>query len=341
MFAPSWSYRAYGLNLESNRPISDLPRLSPGRPAPERKDLRIWFEPIPSWLKTILASHQTIRYVSPYLDDQGRPALVVWMSADRAFYRFHYTEGIDFILSRDGAWLWIRSSETVTKSDIHSYLLGPMMGFVLRVRGVVCLHASAVAVNRRAVVFVGGSGAGKSTTAMAMGQLGYSLMSDDIVPIFRNAGVMYAQPGYPRMRLRQPSLPMLSNLNPDLPSLPKVEGQGRLHFDLTEHGYKFESAPLPIGVIYLLADRNADPHAPRVEPLSALDGIMGIVANTYVTRFLDRSMRAYEFQQLSYLVNQVAARKAYPHQDPSRLGMLCKVVLKDICGAPGRSGTSG
>ena len=118
------------------------------------------------------------------------------------------------------------------------------MGLLLRVRGVVCLHASAVAINRRAIVFVGDAGAGKSTTAMAMGRLGYPIISDDIVPIYEDAGVTYAQPGYPRMRLRQPSLPMLSNLNPDLPPLPKVEGEGRLHFELTSSGYQFQSDPL-------------------------------------------------------------------------------------------------
>ena len=204
------------------------------------------------------------------------------------------------------------------------------MGFVLRLRGVVCLHASAVAVNRRAIIFVGDAGAGKSTTAMAMGRLGYPIISDDIVPIYEAAGVTYAQPGYPRMRLRQPSLPMLSDLNPELPPLPKVEGEGRLHLDLASGGYQFQSDPLPIGALYLLADRSEDPRAPHVESVSPLDGIMDIVANTYVTRFLDISMRTQELRELSHLVNQVAVRKVHPHREPSHLAMLCKVILQDI-----------
>ena len=328
--ASSWCYRAYGLSLIANRTIPGLLTLSAGRAPVERMDLQIWFERFPPWLKDILDSPQSLRYVSPYLDDDGQPALVVWLLADGAFYRLHYTEGIDYVLSRDGARLWVRWSNTVTEKDILSYLLGPVMGFVLRVRGIVSLHASAVAVNRRAVVFVGDVGAGKSTMAMAMGRLGYPIISDDIVPIYENAGVTYAHSGYPRMRLRQPSLPMLFDVNPELPRLPKVEGQDRLHFELTSGGYQFQSDPLPIGALYLLADRSADPHAPRVEPMSPLDGIMGIVANTYVTRFLDKSMRAQELQQLSRLVNQVTVRKVYPHRAPSRFAMLCKVILEDM-----------
>jgi hypothetical protein len=329
MCARYWFFRAYGLSLAANRRIPGLPTLAACRASVERMDLQIWFEWIPPWLKAILALPQTLRYVSPYLDDHGQPVLVVWMLAD-GFYRFHYKEGIDFILSRDGARIWIRWPKTIAESDILSYLLGTIMGIVLRVRGVVCLHASAVAVNRRAIVFVGNAGAGKSTTAMALGRLGYPIISDDIVPIYEDAGVTYAQSGYPRMRLRQPSLPMLSDLNSDLPPLPRNEGQGRLHFELISSGYQFQSDPLPIGALYLLADRNEDPHAPHVEPVSPLAGIMGIVANTYATRFLDKSMRSQELHELSQLMNQVAVRKVHPHQDPSRLAMLCKVILNDI-----------
>jgi hypothetical protein len=324
------SYRAYGLSLAANREIPGLLTQSAVGTATQRVDLQICFEWIPLWLKNILSSPQTVRYVSPYLDGDGRPALIVWLLADGAFYRFHYAEGIDYILSRDGARLWIGSSKTVAESDIFSYLLGPVMGFILRLRGVVCLHASAVAVNQRAVVFVGDIGAGKSTTVMAMGRLGYPIISDDIVPIYQNAGVTYAQSGYPRVRLRQPSLPMLSDINPDLPPLPKVEGPGRLHFELTSGGYQFQSDPLPIGAIYLLADRNGHAPAPRVEPVSPLDGIMSLVANTYATRFLDKSMRAHELRELSHLVNQVAIRKVYPNREPSSLAMLCKVILEDV-----------
>jgi hypothetical protein len=329
MFAPLRTYRAYGLSLAANRQIPGLPTLSTNW-SDERVDVQIYFEWIPRRLKEFLTSPQTLRYVSPYLDSAGRPALVVWLLADGAFYRFHYLEGVDYILSRDGARLWICWSKTVTEGDVLSYLLGPIMGFVLRVRGIVSLHASAVAINRRAVLFVGDAASGKSTTAMAMGRLGYPIISDDIVPIYENAGVTLAQPGYPRMRLRPASLRMLSELNSDLPPLPQAEGDKRLHFELKSGNYQFQSGPLPIGALYLLADRSSDSSAPRVEPVSQSDGIMGIVANTYVTRFLDKTMRARELEELSQLVKRVSVRKIFPHQEPSRLATLCKVILEDV-----------
>jgi hypothetical protein len=325
-------YRAYGLSLAANQAIPGLLPESADTKDAKLIDLQIWFECIPTWLESYLASPQTIRYVSPYLDENGQPALIVWLLGDGAFYHLQYAEDVDFILNRDGTLLWIRWSQAVDEIDVFSYLLGPVMGFILRVRGVVSLHASAVAVNQRAAVFIGDAGVGKSTTAMAMGRLGYPIVSDDIVPIYENAGVTYAQPGYPRVRLRQSSLPWLSVVNPDLPPLPEVKGQSRLHFELIQSGYQFQSDPLPIGALYLLAERDADSRAPRVESVSLSDGMMGIVANTYATRFLDTSMRAREFQELSRLVNQVTVRKLYPHQELSHLGSLCDVILGDFSG---------
>jgi hypothetical protein len=74
-----------GINRQISRPGDAVAGPSACR-AKRPADL---FEGIPSWLEGILASHQTTRYVSPYLDDHRRPALVVWMSADTTFYRFH------------------------------------------------------------------------------------------------------------------------------------------------------------------------------------------------------------------------------------------------------------
>jgi hypothetical protein len=293
-------------------------------------DLQIWFDWIPSWLEDSLDSSKTIRYTSPYTDGPGQPGLVCWTSADGAFYDFHYPEGIHFIMSRDGNRLWIRSAATVSNRDVLSYLLGPIMGLVLRVRGVVCLHASAVAVKQCALVFVGGSRAGKSTTAMAMGRLGYPIMSDDIVPIYQNSRLIYAQPAYPRMRLRQSSLPALSNINPDLPALPQEAGNARLHLHLPSSGYSFQPDPLPIGAIYLLADRRDDSSPTCVKCSSPQESIMSVVANTYATNFLDTSMRTTELQELAHLINSVPVRKLHPHRDISNLDKLCKLILEDF-----------
>jgi dephospho-CoA kinase len=50
-------------------------------------------------------------------------------------------------------------------------------------RGVVCLHASAVAIGDEAIALLGPAGSGKSTTAAAFAERGYSVLAEDVVTL--------------------------------------------------------------------------------------------------------------------------------------------------------------
>ena len=56
--------------------------------------------------------------------------------------------------------------------------------FCLRLRGTVCLHASAIVVDNRALLIAGVSGAGKSTTASFFALQRHSVLSDGISALF-------------------------------------------------------------------------------------------------------------------------------------------------------------
>ncbi|MCX7774606.1 MAG: hypothetical protein WHT81_00575 [Rectinemataceae bacterium] len=81
---------------------------------------------------------------------------------------------------------------------IGFYITGLMLIFLLKARGLLVLHGSAVATDGGAILFIGNRGSGKSTTAAALARNGNNILCDDVIPIEENARVLR---GIPRPRL--------------------------------------------------------------------------------------------------------------------------------------------
>jgi hypothetical protein len=111
--------------------------------------------------------------------------------------------GADIILHvRDAARIMVSQGRVITYSvapgapvaGVLPFLTGTAFGVLLLQRGLMVLHASAIATTRGAVLFCGRSGAGKSTLAAALSQRGHALIADDIAVIDRGPD------GHPHVR---------------------------------------------------------------------------------------------------------------------------------------------
>ena len=76
-----------------------------------------------------------------------------------------YADGTRFVVDEGGTEVWAWWPEGATLDATATYLLGPVFGWLLRLRGVLALHASVAALDGRAAAFAGPAGMGKSTTA--------------------------------------------------------------------------------------------------------------------------------------------------------------------------------
>jgi hypothetical protein len=100
--------------------------------------------------------------------------------------------GAGRFLVSDGSKVTFEPAAGADAADCAIYLLGSVFGFLLHQRGRTVLHASAVAVDGKAVLFCGPSGIGKSTLAAALCSRGYPLISDDVCAIsFDAAGTPF------------------------------------------------------------------------------------------------------------------------------------------------------
>lgn len=316
----AFNYSIFGLLLSSNL---SLPGLAPVNSSTCVPDVKLHLGISPCTNRTIPQGNEELAYESSYLNETGEAVLRIWRIVPGRHLRLSYCDGTQFWVDREGANLWALWPDTSSLENTASYLLGPVFGVLLRLRGMICLHASAVTFKDCSVAFVGSEGAGKSTTAAAFVRRGHPAISDDIVALVERGGFRI-MPAYPHLSLWPDSVNFLYGSPDVLPCISPDLQKRRLAL-----GNRFEERSLPLGAIYILGDRRAD-CAPFVETISDREAMIGLVVNSYATNILDRPMRAQEFNVFGRLLPTVPLRRATPHRDPSRIEELCEVILEDF-----------
>jgi hypothetical protein len=320
-------YSVYGLNVFSSLPIPGVKAL----PKTVEADVRVSLQSTPQLDVSAMAPAKDW-YTSLLRDEKNEPSLKVWKIGDGGCFRLRYCDGTEFFLSESGNEIWATWPEDLTLEDTATYLLGPIFGFLLRLRGVTCLHASAIAVDGRAIALIGPPGAGKSTTAAAFTQRGYPTLSEDVVALCDRGNSFLAQPGYPLIRLWPESVQALFGSKDALP--PLTPNWDKRYLDLTQNGFSFQRQPLPLAALYILDERSDDPAAPFVEAIPSETGLVELLTHTYTNYLLDQRMRAREFDLLGRLVKNMQLRRLKPHSDPARVAELCALILDDFRNLP-------
>jgi hypothetical protein len=319
-------YTLHGLEIWSN---VEIPALCPSDDSPVRRvDLKVWLGVFPS---AAAAAPSTTWFESRYTTETGEPMLRALRLAHGNHYQITYCDGTDFVIDGAGREVWVTWPSSMTVAEVSAYLLGPIVGVAMRLRGITCLHASAVNVDGRAVAFLGREGAGKSTTAAALAVKGFPVLSDDTIALTERGSEWTAAPGYPRVRLWPDSAGAIRD-NAGAPALipPGESGSAsRYHLNLQALRSRFQSDPLPLGLVYFLDEPSHENH-PSAEALSASKALLALVPNTYATRVLDRVMRAQEFESLSRFVERVPVRRLTRPADLARLSDFCDFVVEDL-----------
>jgi hypothetical protein len=283
--------------------------------------------PEPAWVSKLLALPARILSNRSEPPGSADPSFILTEHGEKEGYQLSYSDGTRFVVDSAAAQIWGTYQPPLTAEDMATYLLGPVLGFVLRRRGTVCLHASGVEIRGQAVCFCGDAGYGKSTTAAALALRGFPVIAEDLVALQEGGAGFGAVPGYPRVCLWPESVRMLLGREDALPRLTPVWDKRFL--DLDGRRAKFASATLPLRIIYLFAPRSDGQRAPRVEKISPREALLELVQNTYMNWVLDREQRAKEFDMLCRLVQQVPTRRIVPHAKPEKITEFCDLIEQD------------
>ena len=283
--------------------------------------------PPPEWVSEALKMASRCFYQPAEESATHDPAFVVTALGEMEFFELSYSDGARFVVNEATSRMWGEWIAPLTLEDFATYFLGPVMGFVLRRRGLTALHASSVCIGGHAIALSGEAQAGKSTTAAALALRGVPVLCEDISGLHEKNGRVWVESGYPRVCLWPDSVQKLLGAPDALPRLtPTWE---KCYLALDGRRAKFERDHLPLGVIYLFGVRSSDKNTPRIEEISPREALLALVQNTYMNWILDRAHRAAEFDVLTRMMGYVPVRRVIANSDPARIGILCELLVSD------------
>jgi hypothetical protein len=332
-------------------------------PRSGRVDLEVSLLAAAAWPPELLLAPERVCYADQETDEAGRPTLVVWQCGAE-FYRVRYWDGSEFLVDRAGTRVWARWPANLPIGEILVCLFGPIIGFVLHLRGTPCLHASAVVIDGRAVAFLGHSGAGKSTMAAAFVRRGFAALTDDVLALdfssyggasaFALAGFgetpkapphiyhapphsdtalprgeYYVRPGHNVVRLAPDAVRALYGAEDALPH--GGDTTDKRHLELTAGGNRLPAGPAPLGAIYVLHERRPDLDRPvAIDDLKGHVALMALVSRTYLNYVLDAELRTRALDVFARLAACVPVRQLIVRDDAADLGAVTEAILADV-----------
>ena len=289
----TFSYRAYGLGIRTAIP---LPELVAGE---VEEEVSIRFGPVDDPPLEILK--------------EGRG----WYSPAPEEDHLFWQEAGSFLV-RGGRNIIVDPSPGSDEKVLRLFLLGPVLAVLLRQRGHLLLHASAVAVADEAVLFLGGAGWGKSTTAAALHARGHSLMTDDVAVLKIGETYPTLYPGLPQLKLWPEALVSLGDDPERLPRCnPHFEKRARpaLH--------RFSSTSLPVKRIYVLDEGDAS----EILPLRPQEALAELVRHTYGSMGVGSTPH---FRKCTSITNKVAICRLRRQKSLSQLPDLAQLIEEDL-----------
>jgi hypothetical protein len=234
----------------------------------------------------------------------------------------------EFSVSADGATVDARALGRASIEAFGAYLLQQVLSFSLLKRGVEPLHATAVALEGRAIALLGDCGYGKSTLGAALVGSGGTLLTDDLLVLSEAPSGFRAHAGPPRIKL----FPGVADRV--LPGRPRGSPMNNLTAKRVIPLGRAPIAPVPLGAIFLLVRPSTRGRGDRitVRRLAPRRACLELIRSTFNAMVVEPPRLARQLD----LAARVAARVpvfslSYPRR-LSRLPAVARAVTSRLAG---------
>lgn len=294
-------YAVYGGCLRSTVPIPELRPLDPAAKAQRTWLFEVGDGAAPSLDATLIGTEQLVDDVTASF---SRAAHTLRLSFDDT--------GIFDLLDSGSRIVWYPRpghEPNVARAD----LVGRVLPLAEHERGLLALHASAVAMNGKVLAFMAPKNYGKSTLAMTMvARHGARLLTDDTLIVEPETGV--AVPGVHSVRLWAEMAGRFQSFGGTRPVL-----SDKLIFEeIPTDALQFERTPM--AALYTLVPQAADqPVTIDRRPLDAIEATIAIIQYQKLGALLAGPEAARVFTNAATLAARVAVYELHIARDLARL----------------------
>ena len=210
-------------------------------------------------------------------------------------YLLRFPKLADFEVSCDGREVLGVPAPRLRPSTLEHLFLNQVRPLALSRQGRFVLHASAVDIGGAAIAFAGASGFGKSTLAAAFAAAGNPFLTDDGLELQWRAGVPYAVPNHPSIRLHADSEAALGIRGE---SAPPLEYTGKQRFMA---GPRLPHAPKPMPLKALMFVRKPTNLGVDMGRVDSAEALVEIVRHSFLLDMTEQELLSQHFDEIARL----------------------------------------
>jgi hypothetical protein len=244
--------------------------------------------------------------------------------------------GALFEISAAGDRIRYRLPDGIPEVTLRHLLLDQAVPRALTLRGLLVLHASAVATPWGAIGFLGASGTGKSTLAAALAREGWPHLSDDSLVLEPRPGEpsAVARASYRGIRLWPEGARRLGS---------EQGGVAVAHFNSKRllgpadaPGVAFASGGAPLARLYALVAPEEGDGTIRVEELGPREALITLVRHSFRLGLLEPAVIERDLDRVRRAIPTRFCRTLHYPRDHARLDDVRRALAADLAGEPGR-----
>lgn len=269
----------------------------------------------------------SVKLFPPKNSTPQRPASL-YIFRDENLLRIEYLDIVTYDICADAIVCYPVAG--TSDKRLHLNFLGPLMSIWLEHHAFQVLHASAVLIRNKVVLFLADSQQGKSTIASAMVNMGYPLLSDDLVPVKYSQvrRQFYAYPSYPVIKLWPEQFERLFNNQNPVEFRDGDLKKYRIRVDQMDPK-SFCNKPCPLAVIYKL-NRCETTMKVSIEKQSRMDSVTDLVRYSFAAPvMIATGWQPHRLSEFSKLSSAISVRNLKYSSGKDNIDSVCREIMRD------------